>query len=128
MYREEIKVLDCTIRDGGICNNWAFSHEMVQRVFKVIVASGIDYMEVGYRTKDGIFDPSEVGPWRFCKESDLEKAVEPGQIKLSTMLSDGDEVATGARTLAGVARCASSSPVLLLLKASVAWWNARTSS
>ena len=87
--RRRVKVLDCTIRDGGICNQWAFSHDMVRQVFEASVASGIDYMEVGYRTKDGIFDPNEVGPWRFCKESELEKVVEPGKIKLSTMLDIG---------------------------------------
>jgi len=87
--RRRVKVLDCTIRDGGICNNWAFSHDKVNRVFKALVASGIDYMEVGYRTKDGLFDPSTNGPWRFCKEEDLARAVEPGKVKLSTMLDVG---------------------------------------
>jgi len=87
--RRRIKVLDCTIRDGGICNQWAFDHAFVQRVFKGLVAAGIDYMEVGYKTKDGLFDRNAVGPWRFCDEEDLAKAVEPGQIKLSTMFDIG---------------------------------------
>jgi 4-hydroxy 2-oxovalerate aldolase len=87
--RRRIKVLDCTIRDGGICNDWQFDHAMVKRVFKALVRSGIDYMEVGYRTKEGVFDPAKVGPWRFCKEEDLAQVVEPGQIKLSTMLDIG---------------------------------------
>ena len=55
--RRRIKVLDCTIRDGGICNQWDFDHGMVRRVFDALVAGGIDYMEVGYKTKDGVFDP-----------------------------------------------------------------------
>ncbi len=85
--RRRIKVLDCTIRDGGICNDWRFDHEMVGRVFRSLVEAGVDYMEVGYRTEDGMFDPSKVGPWRFCSESDLEKAgLVRGQIKLTTMV------------------------------------------
>lgn len=87
--RRRIKVLDCTIRDGGICNDWDFSHDFVQNVFKALVAAGVDYMEVGYKTKDGVFDRGAVGPWRFCDEDDLAKVVEPGQIKLSTMFDIG---------------------------------------
>jgi len=87
--RRRIKVLDCTVRDGGICNNWDFDHDLVKLVFNALVTAGIDYMEVGYKTKDGVFDPNEVGPWRFCKEEDLLKVVEPGKIKLATMLDIG---------------------------------------
>ena len=87
--RRRIKVLDCTIRDGGICNDWDFSHDFVQRVFKALVAAGVDYMEVGYKTKDGVFDRNAVGPWRFCDEEDLARAVEPGKLKLATMFDIG---------------------------------------
>ena len=87
--RRRIKVLDCTIRDGGLCNAWQFDHALVQRVFRSLATAGIDYMEVGYRTTDGVFDRSSVGPWRFCDEEDLAKAVEPGQLKLSTMVDVG---------------------------------------
>ncbi|MDP6932662.1 MAG: aldolase catalytic domain-containing protein [Myxococcota bacterium] len=87
--RRRVQVLDCTIRDGGICNDWQFDHDMVGRVFRALVTAGIDYMEVGYRTSEGIFDRSKVGPWRFCDEEDLARSVEPGQLKLSTMLDVG---------------------------------------
>ncbi len=30
MYREEIKVLDCTIRDGGLINNYQFKDDFVK--------------------------------------------------------------------------------------------------
>ena len=69
--RRRIKVLDCTIRDGGLCNNWHFEHSLVQRVFRSLADAGIDYMEVGYQTAKGVFDRDEVGPWRFCDEEDL---------------------------------------------------------
>ena len=87
--RRRIKVLDCTIRDGGICNDWHFDHALVQRVFKALVAGGIDYMEVGYRVAPGTAPAGAVGPWRFCAEDDLRRAVEPGQLKLSTMVDVG---------------------------------------
>jgi len=87
--RRRVQVLDCTIRDGGICNDWHFDHDLVGRVFSALVTAGIDYMEIGYRTSEGIFDRDKVGPWRFCDEEDLARSVEPGKIKLSTMLDVG---------------------------------------
>ena len=108
--RRRIKVLDCTIRDGGICNQWQFSEDQVRRTFEALVECGVEYMEVGYRTQDGHFDPSEVGPWRFCSEEDLAKVVEPGKIKISTMLDIGrvgpDEIPPCSDSLVDVVRIA----------------------
>jgi 4-hydroxy 2-oxovalerate aldolase len=88
--RRRIKVLDCTIRDGGLCNDWQFSHELVGRVFRSLSAAGIDYMEVGYKvTGDGKDSRTTNGPWRFCDEEDLAKVVEPGRMKISTMVDVG---------------------------------------
>ncbi|MEC8424471.1 MAG: hypothetical protein VX000_11890, partial [Myxococcota bacterium] len=84
--RRRIKVLDCTVRDGGICNDFQFEHALVRRVFDSLVAAGIDTMEVGYRTGPGVFDRDKLGPWRFCDPEDLAKAVEPGRIQLTTMV------------------------------------------
>ena len=79
--RRRIRVLDCTIRDGGICNDWQFSDDLVQRTFQALTQAGVDYMEVGYLTRDGLFDADKVGPWRFCREEDLERVVHvPGVI------------------------------------------------
>jgi len=87
--RRRIKVLDCTIRDGGICNRWQFDEDLVQRTFQALTQSGVDYMEVGYRTSDGVYNRDEVGPWRFCDEEDLARVVAPGKMKISTMLDIG---------------------------------------
>lgn len=87
--RRRIKVLDCTIRDGGICNDWAFDHGLVARVHGALAAAGVDYMEVGYWSDPGSFADEAVGPWRFCAESDLARAVQPGPMKLSTMVDIG---------------------------------------
>ena len=46
-YRPEIKVMDCTIRDGGLMNNHQFSHEFVRAVYQADIAAGVDYMEIG---------------------------------------------------------------------------------
>ncbi|MCB9762319.1 MAG: nucleoid-structuring protein H-NS [Alphaproteobacteria bacterium] len=88
--RRRIRVLDCTIRDGGICNDWQFSDDLVQRTFQALGQSGVDYMEIGYRTTDGLFDRAKVGPWRFCDEDDLRRVTRPGgRMKLSVMVDVG---------------------------------------
>jgi len=87
-YRPEIKVLDCTIRDGGLMNNHAFSMELVRAVYQACNAAGVDYMEVGYKSTREIFtDSTKHGLWRFCCEDDLRRMVgdQPGTTKISVM-------------------------------------------
>ncbi len=75
MFRKEIKVLDCTIRDGGLMNNHKFDNGMVQRVFTAINNSGVDYMELGYKADEKQFKREEYGPMKFCSEKDLENVI-----------------------------------------------------
>ncbi len=73
--RDDIKLLDATIRDGGLCNNFEFTDEFVTELYKTNVKSGIDYMEFGYKASRNMFDESEFGKWKFCKEEDLRAIV-----------------------------------------------------
>jgi len=89
MYRPRIKVLDCTIRDGGLANDSHFTLETVRGVYKACCEAGIDYVELGYRNSKEMFSPAEFGLWRFCDEADLQRVVEgienPGT-KISLMM------------------------------------------
>ena len=40
MFRPQIKVLDCTVRDGGLINNWQFSDDFVRKVFLALSHAG----------------------------------------------------------------------------------------
>ena len=73
--RDDIKVLDATIRDGGLCNNFDFSDEFVTELYKTNIKSGVDYMEFGYRASKNLFDPEKFGKWKFCSEEDIRKIV-----------------------------------------------------
>ncbi len=75
MYRKEIKVLDCTIRDGGLMNNHKFDDDQVRRVFRAVNDSGIDYIELGYKADEKQFKREDFGPMKFCSEKDLERIV-----------------------------------------------------
>ncbi len=89
MFRPEIKVVDCTIRDGGLANDSKFSLETVRNVYRAVCAAGIDYVELGYRNSKEMFSPAEFGPWRFCDEDQLQKVVEgidPHDTKITVMM------------------------------------------
>ncbi|HET6429324.1 MAG TPA: aldolase catalytic domain-containing protein [Phycisphaerae bacterium] len=88
MFRPEIKVFDCTIRDGGLANDSHFSLETVRAVYEACCRAGIDYVELGYRNSKEMFSPDEFGLWRFCDEDDLKRAIDgidPGQTKMCLM-------------------------------------------
>lgn len=89
MYRPEIKVVDCTIRDGGLMNKWNFSKEMVKEVFHGLAQAGVDYAELGYRVDKKMFSPEEFGPWRFCDEKDLRDVAYECDTKVSVMCDVG---------------------------------------
>ncbi|MFW2569040.1 aldolase catalytic domain-containing protein [Aliarcobacter butzleri] len=73
--REDIKVFDCTIRDGGLVNNYHFSDEFVKAHYETCLAAGIDYMEIGKNVSPTIMSEAEYGPWNFCKEEDIRRIV-----------------------------------------------------
>lgn len=86
-YRPEIKVVDVTIRDGGLMNDHKFSDETVRAVYQACVEGGIDYMEIGYRTSKRLASPEKYGPWKFCDEADLRRIVGDNKtdLKISIM-------------------------------------------
>ena len=74
-YRDEIKVVDVTIRDGGLMNDHQFTDDVVSGVYEACVKSGIDYMEIGYINSQQQFPPDEFGAWKHCREEDLRRIV-----------------------------------------------------
>ena len=93
-FRPELKVLDCTVRDGGLVNAHRFSDEFVRAVYQACVDAGIDYMEIGYKNSPKVFPKEKFGPWRHCDEADLKRVVgdhdpEKTGLKLAAMADAG---------------------------------------
>lgn len=86
-YRPEIKVLDCTIRDGGLMNKHQFPDEVVKGVYTACVEGGIDYMELGYKASRKNIVAGEFGCWKYCQEDDIRRIVgdNPTALKLSAL-------------------------------------------
>ena len=91
MFRPDIKVIDCTVRDGGLMNKWQFDDDFVRTVYEATALAGVDYMEIGYISSSSAFPRDEYGPWRFCFESDIQRIIgsDDKKIKLSAMADIG---------------------------------------
>jgi 4-hydroxy 2-oxovalerate aldolase len=88
-FRPELKVLDCTVRDGGLVNAHRFDDGFVAAIYQACVDAGIDYMEIGYKNSPRVFPKDKFGAWRHCDEADLRRVV-----------GDHDPAATGLKLAA----------------------------
>ncbi len=90
-YRPDIKVVDCTIRDGGLVNNFEFTDEFVKDLYRSNIKAGVDYMEFGYKASKEIFDVSKFGKWKFCNDDDIRAIVgdNDSELKISVMADVG---------------------------------------
>lgn len=80
--REDVRVLDATLRDGGLVNDFYFSDEFVKALYQTNVKAGVDYMELGYKASKDIFDVNKFGKWKFCNDDDIRELVGDNDTKL----------------------------------------------
>ncbi|MFQ9934046.1 MAG: aldolase catalytic domain-containing protein [Lachnospiraceae bacterium] len=90
-YRPDIMVMDCTLRDGGLVNNFYFTDEFVKDLYKANVKAGVDYMEFGYKASKEIFNVGDFGKWKFCDEEAIRGIVGENNtdLKISVMTDVG---------------------------------------
>ena len=81
--RQDIRVVDATIRDGGLCNDFRFSDDFVRDLYKANLKAGVDYMEFGYKASKEIFDEDDFGKWKFCNDSDIRDIVAATNTKMN---------------------------------------------
>ena len=91
MFRPQIRVLDCTIRDGGLINNHDFDRRFVRAVYKGISQAGVDYIELGYKNSKKLFSSKEYGLWKFCEDDEITRVTEgiESKTKVSVMVDVG---------------------------------------
>ena len=88
-YRPDIKLLDATIRDGGLVNDFRFSDEFIKSLYETNVKAGVEYMEFGYKASKELFDPKAFGKWKFCDEDDIRAVVGENNTNLKiTVMAD----------------------------------------
>ena len=74
-YRSCVRVVDATLRDGGLVNDFYFTDEFVTELYRTNQKAGVDYMEFGYKASREMFDESKFGKWKFCKDEDIRAIV-----------------------------------------------------
>ncbi|MFW0743027.1 aldolase catalytic domain-containing protein [Aliarcobacter butzleri] len=79
-----IKILDCTLRDGGYINDWAFKDTHISKILKALDSSNIDILECGYlndkkgmKNNSTLFDSTATADkaLAFLSKSDSQKVI-----------------------------------------------------
>ncbi|MBQ4481706.1 MAG: aldolase catalytic domain-containing protein [Lachnospiraceae bacterium] len=93
-FREGIRVVDATLRDGGLCNDHHFTDDFVRALYHTNIKSGVDYMELGYKGSKELFSSDQYGKWKFTDDEDILDVI-------------GDNEGTGLKlaVMADVGRC-----------------------
>jgi len=74
-FRPDVKVVDATLRDGGLVNDFYFTDEFVKALYLANLRAGVDYMEFGYKASKEMFDVNKFGKWKFCADEDIRAIV-----------------------------------------------------
>ena len=74
-YRSDVRVIDATLRDGGLVNDFYFTEEFVRALYLTNIKAGVDYMEFGYKASKEMFDQNKFGAWKFCSDEDIRAIV-----------------------------------------------------
>ena len=82
-YRSSVRVIDATLRDGGLVNDFYFTDEFVTALYKTNIKAGVDYMEFGYKASREMFDENKFGKWKFCRDDDIRAIVGENDTDLS---------------------------------------------
>lgn len=53
---KQIKLLDCTMRDGGYVNDWNFGHDNIINIFERLISAGVDILEIGFLDERRSYD------------------------------------------------------------------------
>lgn len=91
-----MKILDCTLRDGGYYTGWDFSDEIVTSYFNSFNNLPIEYLEIGYRSQPL---KDYYGEFFYCPLYVLEKVRSLSKKKLVIILNERDVRAEHAANL-----------------------------
>lgn len=94
--KKNIKILDCTFRDGGYYNNWNFDKSTINEYFKTISKCKIKFVELGFR----FLDKSKIkGVTAYTKDNFINQLKIPKDISIGVMINAGDLLKGGITPL-----------------------------
>jgi len=84
---QHIKILDCTLRDGGYYTNWDFSDQITKIFFESFNNLPVEYLEIGYRSP---IMKEYYGKYYYCPSIVLERVKSLSNKKLVIILNEKD--------------------------------------
>jgi 4-hydroxy 2-oxovalerate aldolase len=79
-----MKILDCTLRDGGYYNRWDFDPEQAKNMVHALNKAGVDLIEIGYKSP---FTANQYyGLFKYCREEHLTFLSKSDQAKYAFMI------------------------------------------
>lgn len=81
-----IKILDCTLRDGGYVNNWDFGYEKIKSIIQELINANLDYIECGF-FKDFEYNKNKS---IFNSTINLENFLQTTSSKYTLMINYGE--------------------------------------
>lgn len=90
-YRPSVKVVDATLRDGGLVNDFYFPKGFEKALYETNIKAGVDYMEFGYKADKDLFDVDKFGPCKFCDDDFIWKTIgeKDPNLKIAAMADVG---------------------------------------
>ena len=87
----EIRIVDATLRDGGLVNDFYFEDDLVRALYQTNQRTGVDYMEFGYKASKKMFDPAVNGKWKYCDDENIRAIVGENRtnLKIAVMADVG---------------------------------------
>ena len=74
-FRPSVKVVDATLRDGGLVNDFYFPEGFEKALYETNIKAGVDIMEFGYKADKELFDVNKFGPCKFCDDDYIRSIV-----------------------------------------------------
>ena len=82
-----MKILDCTLRDGGYYNDWDFDPRTVECYLTAMNRLPVDMIEVGYRS---LPSKNYMGRFGYSPRFELEKLREQSKKRIAVMFNEKD--------------------------------------
>lgn len=90
--KANIKLLDCTLRDGGFINDWHFGQNKILEIFSQLDKAKVDVIEIGYMYNKNNYIP-DIDRTRFPSTEAIKtmfKPIKEKQALVSAMVDYGD--------------------------------------
>jgi 4-hydroxy 2-oxovalerate aldolase len=84
-----VKLVDCTLRDGGYYNSWDFPSSLINDYLKAMEAIFADYVEIGFRTLKTVGYKGGCG---FSTDNYIRTLDVPPGVKIAVMINAGELV------------------------------------